>query len=410
MGIKLKKIKISNKKFLIPLVGLILVLGLFQISPAAAQQCPAGTTCSSTIPQGYCVYGTCELPSSGFARQVCAPGTCNVCSGPNAFYYVGCSACVNCYCVKPCKPLVETESATPVIKYIGETATIIVTCSDSDSNLSNCGVASPCSNSCLASGSSGSCSCNYICTNVGTYDAHGIATDTSGQIGEKILTTALECRQANYPPTATNLYRDNPDWCINPFQFVLNWTFSDPDGDTQYAKQIQVDDNSSFTSIDHDSGKIENNEIPAYTTFMSDGKGGVLQFNKTYYWRLKLWDSKGGESDWIQSSETLVTPLHAYPDPDFTYQPQKVRELQSVQFTDESYSPVQIAKWYWTFQDGTPLVSTKQNPSAIFETPGSKTVALTVWDVDNYSCSGGDGTQVIPVSIFAPTWREIIPW
>ncbi len=295
-------------------------------------------------------------------------------------------------------------------KSVGETFTITATCSDSDGNLSNCKITSPCSNSCSASGSSGTCSCQFTCATAGTYDACGTATDTGGLTGTKCTPGAIICK-SNNPPTATNLYRENPDWCVNPFQFRLNWTFSDPDGDTQYAKWIQVDDNLNFTSIDHDSGKVENNEIPSYTTFMTDGKGGVLQFNKTYYWRVKVWDAKGGESGWITSSQTLITPGHAYPDPDFTFEPSMPRELQTVQFTDQSYSPVSIARWYWTFQDGSPSTSTQQNPTDIFETPGNKTVILTVWDPDNYSCSGGEkGVQVVPVGIFAPTWREIIPW
>lgn len=243
-----------------------------------------------------------------------------------------------------------------------------------------------------------------------TYTCTLTVTDSKGLSGSDSANILVK---NNRPPTAVNLYRDIPDWCINPFQFRLNWTFSDPDNDKQYAKWIQVDDNPNFTSIDHDSGKVENNEIPAYTTFMTDGKGGVLQFNKTYYWRVKVWDKKGGESNWIQapSSQTLVTPLHAYPDPDFTFEPKRPRELQSVQLTDQSYSPVQIVRWSWTFQDGNPPTSTKQNPTVIFETPGKKKVTLTVWDSDNYSCSGGEkGTKEINVGIFAPTWKEIIPW
>jgi hypothetical protein len=244
-----------------------------------------------------------------------------------------------------------------------------------------------------------------------TYTCTLTVTDSSTGLSDSDTMNVLVKESApNNPPTVINLWETDPDWCVNPFQFNLNWTFSDFDGDNQYAKWIQADDNPSFTSIDHDSGKVENNAIPAYTTFLTDGKGGVLQFNKTYYWRVKVWDSKGGESGWITSSQSLITPEHAYPDPDFTFEPSRPRELQTVQFTDQSYSPVSIARWLWIFEDGNPLNSNQQNPTNIFETPGSKDVFLTVWDEDNYSCSGDKGAQVVPVGLFAPVWREIIPW
>ena len=218
----------------------------------------------------------------------------------------------------------------------------------------------------------------------------------------------------NNPPSATNLRKDDPDWCINPFQFRLNWTFTDPDGDSQAAKQIQLDNNSNFSSIDHDSGKVENN-VQAYTTFMTDGQGGVLQFNKSYYWRLKVWDSRGAESSWIiahwiVAPQTLNTPRHAYPDPNFTWQPLRPIAGDSVQFTDQSIASggARIVRWSWTFQDGNPPTSFSQNPLVIFGGgEGAKKVQLTVWDTDNYSCPV---EKEVNIGIFAPIWREIAPW
>ena len=218
----------------------------------------------------------------------------------------------------------------------------------------------------------------------------------------------------NNPPSATNLNKTDCDWCVNPFQFILNWTFTDPDGDSQAAKQIQLDNNSNFSSIDHDSGKVENN-VQAYTTFMTDGRGGVLQFNKSYYWRLKVWDSRGAESSWIiahwiVAPQTLNTPRHAYPDPNFTWQPLRPIAGDSVQFTDQSIASggARIVRWSWTFQDGNPPTSFSQNPLVIFGGgEGAKKVQLTVWDTDNYSCPV---EKEVNIGIFAPIWREIAPW
>jgi hypothetical protein len=213
---------------------------------------------------------------------------------------------------------------------------------------------------------------------------------------------------SNHPPTATNLNKTDCDWCVNPFQFRLSWTFTDPDGDSQGAKQIQVSRFSDFRQITFDSGKVENS-VQAYTI---PATGSGLEFNKTYYWRLKVWDTKGGESNWINApdSQKLVTPEHAYPDPDFSWQPENPDKDQPVQFTDQSRASggARISRWSWTFQDGNPSTSQLQNPRVIFSTEGKKRVQLTVWDFPtNYSCSV---EKEVKVGVFAPLWREIAPW
>jgi PKD repeat protein len=187
----------------------------------------------------------------------------------------------------------------------------------------------------------------------------------------------------------------------------LNWTFFDPDGDTQAAKQVQVSPSAIFSTITHDSGKVENSS-QAYTLPVGSG----LEFgNKTYYWRVKVWDSRGAESSWIKApdSQNLVTPGHAYPDPDFTWTPQNPGQHQEVQFIDKSIAGgfSNIVRWAWTFPDANPPFSALQNPIVIFSTAGKKTVTLTVWDSNNYSCPI---QKEINVATFAPVWREIAPW
>ncbi len=188
----------------------------------------------------------------------------------------------------------------------------------------------------------------------------------------------------------------------------MNWTFSDPDSDTQGAKQVQVSPNSSFTTITFDSGKVSN-DIPAYSI---PATGSGLQFNNTYYWRVKVWDPAGLSSSWITSSQTLNTPPNEYPTPAFTANPPRPAKNQSTLFADDSTGATDIAKWSWTFQDANPsnYVTTnpsKKNPIAIFTSEGIKLVNLTVWDANNNSCSI---TKTINVGIFAPVWQEIVPW
>ena len=301
--------------------------------------CPSGTTCSTTIPDGYCPYGICTTTNP---KCITAP----------SYPYSGASES----CSKICAD-----------KGLG----CISSCSGSLPACANCG---------------------YSCTSAAWFC---LCSE---------LVPGYCIKPCDNPPTATNLQRINPDWCIMPFQFMLSWTFSDPNNDTQAAKQIQVSPSAIFSFIAHDSGKIENNS-QAYTIPAS---GSGLEFNKTYYWRLKVWDSKGAESSWITASQTLITPKHAYPDPDFTWQPQKPGLDEEVQFTDLSQGSTIIVKWSWTFEDGSPSSSNTKNPTTTFGGGlTNKTVSLTVWDSDQYSCST---SKEIRLSVFAPIWREIVPW
>jgi len=205
------------------------------------------------------------------------------------------------------------------------------------------------------------------------------------------------------PPTAINLQKADPDWCNSAFQFILSWTYSDPEGDVQGSKQIQLDDNPSFTSINYNTGRIYDS-FPAYTTSRTLGSY-TLDFNKTYYWRIKLWDSQGSESGWFTSSQTLSTPAHAYPNVDFTFSPDKPGAGDKVEFfgqTDAS-SP----NWSWTFEDASPDVANKQNPDTKFQSKGNKIVNMTVADSYGYSCSI---SKLVNVSTFSYIWREIAPW
>ncbi len=185
----------------------------------------------------------------------------------------------------------------------------------------------------------------------------------------------------NNPPSATNLTVSQPDYCQSGPQLTFSWRFQDPDGDSQFAYQVQVDNNFDFSSPEVDE-KV-NSSSQRYTTPF-----GKLNYNTTYYWRLKVWDSKGAQSSWILGPAT-TTPKHAYPTPDFTFSPENPRTGELVQFTDRSqaFGGATIKSWLWTFQDGNPSQSTQQNPTTTFTSYGEKQVTLTVTDSDNFTCS-----------------------
>lgn len=66
---------------------------------------------------------------------------------------------------------------------------------------------------------------------------------------------------------------------------------------------------------------------------------------------------------------------------DFTTDYQQTCLGEQIIFKDASYNSPK--KWLWTFPGGTPATSTDQNPTVIYNTPGSYNVTLTVSDGTN---------------------------
>ena len=201
----------------------------------------------------------------------------------------------------------------------------------------------------------------------------------------------------NNPPTAKNLRANLMDGCLGCY-YIFSWDFSDPDpGNSQSAYRVQADDNSGFNSPEIDSGKI--------TGISGSSKEftALLSWNTRYFWRLMVWDNQDLSSAWI-TGPSFTTPLHRYPEPDFSWLPKDPIVNQSTHFTDKSqaFGGASIISWSWTFQDGEPSSSSFQNPITRFLSVGSKKVTLSVWDSDNLGpCRA---TKIISISKF-PFWE-----
>ncbi len=208
----------------------------------------------------------------------------------------------------------------------------------------------------------------------------------------------------NNPPSANNLNITQPDYCIISWPAaIFSWSFTDPNGDTQSAYQLQVDNNSSFSSPEVDSGKV----ISSSNSFAT--QAGQLSFNNTYYWRLMVWDSKDLSSPWISGSPFTV-PKHAYPSINFSWTPQNPSVNENTQFTDQSivYGGSTKSSWSWAFQGGNPANSALQNPIVKFLSTGTKSVTLRVADSDGFSCQPPPKT--INSQLPLPDWIEIPPF
>ena len=219
----------------------------------------------------------------------------------------------------------------------------------------------------------------------------------------------------NQLPIATDLTFSVLDYCIYSLPTSFSWTFED-DGTQEYY-QVQIDNNSNFSSPEVDSGKVYSSS----ESYMASG----LSYNTTYYWRLKVWDDKGNSSGWTSGSQ-FTSPPHAYPSPDFTWSPSspsvdEIIQLCAVQAgvcgTNQSTcynlfnNPISCSgeTFLWTLpveaEFATTSVASTENPQIKFTDSGDHNVTLQITD-DIGTCSI---TKQIGVSFPLPEWEETAP-
>ena len=225
----------------------------------------------------------------------------------------------------------------------------------------------------------------------------------------------------NQPPSAINLSEAQDNYCGASTPPVrLSWEFSDPNpSDTQSAYQVQVDNNSNFSSPEVDSGKISSSS----TTYAP----GTLSYNTTYYWRVKVWDQDDNVSDWANGT-SLTTAIHHYPFPDFTHSPQSPSAEEEVEFTDTSTcydgtnNPYNCKdnvanRYQWDFKDdgiGGDDCDSNLDSSCrgdvvyTYSVAGDYTVKLYITD-DLGTCDD-TGDSPIGTTLPLPEWKEIPPF
>jgi len=249
----------------------------------------------------------------------------------------------------------------------------------------------------------------------------------------KVVTTF--CESVNQPPSANNLQVVKGDYCNNPAHY-FSWTYSDQDGDRQSQFRFQVDNNSGFTfpEVDRTFSGL-NNPSPttnnqSVTVAISPGTGQIGYNpnwpNPNYYWRVRVWDSQGGDSGWIYPPNSAVSPgvpfsteKHHYPEnvDSFSWFPQSPTVNENTQFTDNStcYDDLSSGSscntndsFWWTFlPDGNPVSSVQQNPLVKFLSTGAKSVTLRVTDSDGFICQT---QKTVSSQLPLPEWIEISPF
>lgn len=238
----------------------------------------------------------------------------------------------------------------------------------------------------------------------------------------------------NRIPSAINLEKSASVYCEYPGpkkdvrEVLLRWSFSDSNSeDTQKAYELILSANPGYASPLISTGKVINSSAGQYAVSLSDG----LQYDTTYYWRVRVWDNHGYVSDWSESS--FKTDKHAYPDiTSFTTDPVAPRALEDTFFSSiaKTYggSYVENNGWLFTSSDIAPasiststassvdlgggvIESTTQNAGPAQFQPSSSSsgpeeVLVKVTDTDGYFC---EMPFSLDAQISLPIWREVRP-
>lgn len=234
--------------------------------------------------------------------------------------------------------------------------------------------------------------CSYTVTN----------TKDCRDYGDRSFCSSRECQSI---PEAYNLRTDDPDpeeCCSMDYPpITLLWDYNSQTNHNQTAYSLQISDDSEFNNVIRQTGKTNcshpcTNSYPVYD----------LNFNETYYFRVKVWDSRSNESEWF--AEEFETDYERAT-PDFRWLPPspRIEELTSFyDLTEEGHFPIE--SWRWEFEDGDPESSDQQNPKTEFTgSRGVKEVRLEVEDSDGVSC---DITKEIRLREIMPDWRERAPF
>ncbi|MDZ7612224.1 MAG: hypothetical protein U5L10_05670 [Candidatus Moranbacteria bacterium] len=208
-------------------------------------------------------------------------------------------------------------------------------------------------------------------------------------------------------PEARSLKVEEGDYCTNP-SHVFSWTYFHPQGKKESKYRLQVDDNNSFNSpeIDSEYNDASSNGGENYQRkrVTSEADSGRLDYNKEYYWRVRVWDEDGNKSDWILGDK-FETYAHRWPKVDFSWSPEKIIKNREIEFKDESesFGGTEINHWSWDFEGGEPNNSPEENPEVVFTSEGGKTIKLKARDSDGYECPG---VKDVTVREFSTKWEE----
>lgn len=207
----------------------------------------------------------------------------------------------------------------------------------------------------------------------------------------------------NNSPSVTPLTPYQTDYCVSPLGWILSWNFSDPENDVEGAYQIKV--------IDNSTGRLVVNRLVYSASNSLAIPVGTLDFNKTYSWRVKVWDSQFNPSAEVAGADfkTIANPPPAV---DFNWQFSggfpAVGELITFNSQTIFSGPVSGRSWLWNFYGDLAPVGFINQPKtqARAGSMGEKQVTLWATDAAGLTCSK---TKNITVGHSVPRIQEIFP-
>mgnify|MGYP001574470622 FL=1 len=209
----------------------------------------------------------------------------------------------------------------------------------------------------------------------------------------------------NTLPSVTSKTPQAPaDYCVSPLTWTLSWNFSDPDaGSFQSAYQIRIFDASNGREV---LSRLYYSSSQSFAV-----PAGALAFNKTYSWKIKVWDNEyaTAESDGFN----FTTLAHRPPKIDFYWRPflQRLSAGETINLYDDTnfYDTAPPRRqWNWILPAGMTALSPTDtyNISAKAERMGIYNITLQATDSEDLTCSA---TKNITIGRSVPTIKEVIP-
>jgi hypothetical protein len=311
---------------------------------------------------------------------------------------------------------------------------------------------------------------SWNCSNRGVCTA---ATAEGGPSNYKVI-----YKPENTAPTAGNLQLATlPAYCnVNPGegQFNFQWSYSDVDGDSQYAFEFLVNDTKDFnnpevhrkycnTSSNTQQVSVKTSLVSASRTYCAGDPQGeeitvntpdAITYNTHYYWAVRVKDSAGAWSDWTWYNDpsntnedpsdgiadTFTTISHAKPWTDFKWCPDNPNVNDTIQFCSITETGVcestgacppsapftlpspettcynsTCNRWQWDFESDAIIdCDTNTNPACKNPTHSYSTqnyYYVTLTVTDSSGYSCSMKRRIfVGVPLSLPQWKEIPPF
>lgn len=237
-----------------------------------------------------------------------------------------------------------------------------------------------------------------------------------------------------------------PNWSIEQVcssfanKAIFRWETS---GDPQSAYQLIIDTDSirDDDTPYFDSGKTTS---PAQQFICPDGGACTLDYNTSYYFWLRLWNSVDEPIDWVQFNTnesghsltdnieynntnspnpnlTFTTYRHDFPEPSFVWTPSEVIIGEEVYFEGEAQyytdafpdsnpetCTTNTCDFYWSTTVASNISNaTNSTTTIIFTQSTNGSVILNVTAPDGYNCNN---IEPIAIDYETPIWKEVKPW